>query len=653
MEKIYVSGSTTYSVAPAPLTYSVDGVRVDYITTSGSGVSNATVETDLAFVAIYLTTNGTKFTNYKFYLQVEEGIKSEVTEYEQYGVSPSPDYRSPIENVEGNIEIKDEGKNLVKQINWKQLPSISTGATVTSVNGYGTDYIAVDNTKQYIFSYLGTAGSRYITYYDRDKNFLGYDTNLQINNFAKWSETGYVRLRVDCSQDSVTDFQLEIGLEATDYEPYKSQVETFPLGEGEKLYQGSFLNDNGKNHTRKQVVFDGSEDEDWKLWGASLSNVERFYINLNTPTINITNSLCSHFKFINGNQDEQHFRWSLSQGIYKQFVIYIDKSKATTVAELKTWLQSNPITLEYELSEEEIVPYTAEQQTAWEKIKNLKLFEGVNHISSDANMVLKYYPLEPVGLKFVLRIDIEKKQETTKLIDTTLPEVTDYNKIYEEDVTAKVQVYIREDGSEYNLYLKTDRTTTKNKDDPDRASGKIEVISVETADRAEEEALNVMKGNNYKHLVEFKIAKTSKLMDITQLHIGRPIRIKTDDDIYDSYISAITLSDEKFVYFKSGSLRITLLDKLKKTSNTGGDKLDRTGGKITGNLDVSGTLKENGKKVITDLDNINTEITSVAVNALAVQTDTTEHILKSFAIETAGRYMFLADVPLNYYRSNR
>lgn len=70
-------------------------------------------------------------------------------------------------------------------------------------------------------------------------------------------------------------------------------------------------------------------------------------------------------------------------------------------------------------------------------------------------------------------------------------------------------------------------------------------------------------------------------------------------------------------------------------------------------VDISGTLKENGKKVITDLDNINTEITSVTVPALTVQTDTTEHVLKSFTIETAGRYMFLADVPLNYYRSNR
>lgn len=58
------------------------------------------------------------------------------------------------------------------------------------------------------------------------------------------------------------------------------------------------------------------------------------------------------------------------------------------------------------------------------------------------------------------------------------------------------------------------------------------------------------------------------------------------------------------------------------------------------------TLEEN---VETEMNNINTAITSVAVPALSVQTDTTEHILKSFTIETAGRYMFLADVPLNYY----
>ena len=51
----------------------------------------------------------------------------------------------------------------------------------------------------------------------------------------------------------------------------------------------------------------------------------------------------------------------------------------------------------------------------------------------------------------------------------------------------------------------------------------------------------------------------------------------------------------------------------------------------------------------TDLDSINGEIASITVPALAVCTDITEHVLKSFTITETGRYMFLADVPLNYY----
>ena len=196
-----------------------------------------------------------------------------------------------------------------------------------------------------------------------------------------------------------------------------------------------------------------------------------------------------------------------------------------------------------------------------------------------------------------LKIDIENKEESVQLIDTTLPEVTDYNKIYEEDVTAKVTVLIREDGSEYNLYLKTDRSTTTDKSDPDRAKGKVEVISVDTADKAAEEALNVIRGNSYNHLVEFKIAKTSKLMDISKFTIGRPVRIKTDDDIYDSYISAITISDENFVYFKSGKLRATFLEKIKKNTNNAGNKLDLTGGVINGNLDINGDIKQKGNVI--------------------------------------------------------
>ena len=309
------------------------------------------------------------------------------------------------------------------------------------------------------------------------------------------------------------------GLEETD-ENYQEQVVTFPLAEGQKLMEGSYLADDGIHHVRKQVVLTGTEN-----WNLYLNKTKTFKLSISPWSYS---GVCTHYQGIISSF------FDVKAGIYLSgsAMVIISDPRFSTVEEFKTYLAEQysagtPVTFEYIMMTnnlkivEKIVPYTAEQQEAWNKIKNLTLFEGVNHISSDANMVLKYYPLEPVGLKFVLRIDIENKQETTELIDTTLSEVTDYNKIYEEDVTAKVQVYIREDGSEYNLYLKTDRTTTTNKDDPDRASGKIEVISVDTADKAEEEALNVMKGNNYKHLVEFKIAKTSKLMDITKLHIRK------------------------------------------------------------------------------------------------------------------------------------
>ena len=338
--------------------------------------------------------------------------------YEQYGASPSPDYLSEIENIEGNIELKA--------------------------------------------------------------------TN---------------------------------GLEETN-ENYQEKVATFPLGE-EKLYQGSFLNDNGKNHTRGQYEFTGNET------GWNYNSAQNAFWIKNSEITNCKkqahSKLCNYFSYTSESFSVAPINTLCenSNSTIPMFIFKVSTDVANSLATWKTWLQNHNLIVEYELAEPETVPYTLEQQEAWDNIKNLTLFEGVNHISSDANMVLKYYPLEPVGLKFVLKIDIENKQETTELIDTTLPEVTDYNKIYEEDVTAKVQVYIREDGSEYNLYLKTDRTTTTNKDDPDRASGKIEVISVDTVENAPEEALNVMKGNNYKHLVEFKIAKTSKLMDITKLHIRK------------------------------------------------------------------------------------------------------------------------------------
>lgn len=506
--------------------------------------------------------------------------------------TPTPDNRVEIENIEGNIEFKVEGKNLFD----KDDTNIITGKYINSEglfnnsNSWGvTGYIKILPNKEYIswgVTSMGTNPS--VNFYDKDRNYIGGKKHNTVNPFVFITPESCVYIRESFYLSDIETFMIEEGSEPTMYEPYKSQVVTFPLGE-EKLMEGSYLADDGIHHKRKQVVLDGSDDENWTVNGRN-QGYAIVIDNVGGNTVgNVTSSvLCDKLTAVPQNTI---YNGSAINGVasYGGTVskLYVRFDSSITIGKLlREKLAANPITVEYDLAEPETVPYTAEQQEAWDNIKNLTLFEGVNHISSNANMVLKYYPLEPVGLKFVLRIDIENKQEITELIDTTLPEVTDYNKVYEEDVTAKVTAYIRENNTEYNLYLKTDRTTTTNKNDPDRASGKIEVISVDTVENAPEEALNVMKGNNYKHLVEFKIAKTSKLMDITKLYIGRPIRIKTEDDIYDSYISALTLSDENFVYFKSGSLRITLLDKLKASNNSVGNKLDVTGGKILGNLNI-------------------------------------------------------------------
>lgn len=195
-----------------------------------------------------------------------------------------------------------------------------------------------------------------------------------------------------------------------------------------------------------------------------------------------------------------------------------------------------------------------------------------------------------------LRIDIENKTSDIVQIDTTLKEITDYNKIYGTDQVTKVEAYIREDGSIYNLYLRADGTTTENKDDPNRADGIIETISVDTLENAKEQALNTIQGNKYNHLVEFKIPKTSKLVNLVNLNIGTLTRIKTEEDVYDSYISAIVINNnDNFIYFKSGNLRINFLDKIKqKQNNNIGNKIDVSGGKIKGNLDIEGELLKNG-----------------------------------------------------------
>lgn len=187
----------------------------------------------------------------------------------------------------------------------------------------------------------------------------------------------------------LTEIQLEEETQLTEFEPYKEQTATFPLSEGQKLMEGSYLADDGIHHSRKQVVLDGSEG--WK--DSYYDTYGFFYIALTDKAYGKTNLICSHFK-----TSENETKYSdvvNGRNNNTNICFYPNTSIATTLAEWKAYLaeqyaNGTPVILEYELAEPETVPYTAEQPEAWDKIESMKLYDGVNHIESTSEIDIKY-----------------------------------------------------------------------------------------------------------------------------------------------------------------------------------------------------------------------------------------------------------------------
>lgn len=160
-----------------------------------------------------------------------------------------------------------------------------------------------------------------------------------------------------------------------------------------------------------------------------------------------------------------------------------------------------------------------------------------------------------------LIITIENKEAKKELIDVNAQPISNYVEVFETDVVAKV-IVLTKDGQKYTLYLKTDRTTTENMLDPDRAQGKTEVIYAENIEDARQQALDVIKGNIYNHNVTFNYYNR-------ELKVGTPITIKTKESlIYDTYISALNrVKGSKMYKYTCGNIRIGFIDKLLKERN--------------------------------------------------------------------------------------
>lgn len=165
-----------------------------------------------------------------------------------------------------------------------------------------------------------------------------------------------------------------------------------------------------------------------------------------------------------------------------------------------------------------------------------------------------------------IKLTIYKQDAETQLIDTTIPDISNYVEKFETSVTAKV--IVKTDTDIQTWYLLSDRTTTQNKDDVNRARGKVEVVYTSKSEDARQTALDKFKSNTYNHYISFKINRNSKLFDVEKMRIGTPLSVRTNNNIIlDTYVSAIKDNGSNFIEITCGNMRVNFIDKILKERN--------------------------------------------------------------------------------------
>lgn len=315
------------------------------------------------------------------------------TNYEPYvgnSASPSPQYPQTINNVTGNTVVKAKSKNLFDN-EW-EVGSIdgTNGQNIVNNNLMRCkNYIPVEELTNYKFSTNNNLLSQiYVYEYKED-----YSYNLTTNKGILLSDylttevnTKYIKIRpANFTPDYNLNIQLEKGTTATPFVPFAENTATFPLAQGQKLMLGDTLEDDGVHHKRKQIILDGSVDENYYSYGSN----QRFYMNVSdftSPVITIiANILCNKLITVAKNDlVNTNYAISGSDENGHQILFRIDTS-ITTVEELKTWLSNNPITIEYELAEETIDLYTEEQQTAYNNLQKMQSYYDLTYVEGTSD----------------------------------------------------------------------------------------------------------------------------------------------------------------------------------------------------------------------------------------------------------------------------
>lgn len=185
-----------------------------------------------------------------------------------------------------------------------------------------------------------------------------------------------------------------LNLEET-YEIHQEQEILFPLVEGQKLRSlpngiKDYLAEDGIHKNVGTMILNGGADE-----GYNKAVDNKFALGINTKKGLLLKNLKTDNSKISVLSDKLlGVPWNTMSTVAEGWQIALRQDGNYTylrllttgmedVKALTTFLQSNNIAIQYPLAEEEIIPYTPEQQNAFYQLQNIVLYDGINHISTD------------------------------------------------------------------------------------------------------------------------------------------------------------------------------------------------------------------------------------------------------------------------------
>ncbi len=390
---------------------------------TGVVINNIKTKEDLstALYDLWFSHSNTITGELEVQIMLVEGIYTaeNIVNYEQYGASPSPEYPSEIENVTGDINIKIYNKNLldltkcgfsncVKNEDGSVRSNINNNYYATITTSQLNDFILQNKGKSLTFSFVGIS-TKTIGFYipckrtNSDSDYFettktGNSITMQIPEDLE--SLSYIQIRWNRQNTSFTDtttvinnIQLELNDVKTDFVEHKEQLITFPLQENQKMYKESETEDDGIHHKRNQVELDGTEN--WRL--TARDGYYAFWLAYNEIGMidRYNKKICTHFPYYSQIFTEAPVN-SICENSGSPNLIIFKVDFCTTIEEWKTYLaqqkaNGTPVILEYELAEEEIEPYTPEQQEAYNKLQNAQSYYNVTNVLTDkALLEFKY-----------------------------------------------------------------------------------------------------------------------------------------------------------------------------------------------------------------------------------------------------------------------